>query len=392
MFENDDEKLKNIMKLKAELEKDLKKKGLLKEKSKESKDLKYDEEAVRKIKENITTSAHITEEGSLSIYDINFQDYDASIDSIEKTLRIFSQKTANLNWKLIFEGLSSMLSGDLKKAHSSFEQASGIEAQYNKLLTELYVGQDISQQLVAFVKNNPDSIYPLLLLLERELLKGTADGIEKVLLLLTKKSSFWNLIYRMYTNLANADDVAKAVREKGFASLILLLSVYIDNSRDYPLQNHTCLNVHKSYLKGETSTAPEWCLFGQLIIAARKYLSGYKIDVQKLRRFEKSPEMKLFLGFLHYNEKNTSLAREYFKAFETQVGRYKIYTKPLRHSKIGMEQFIAIPNDFKELAAENLSITDFLKDNTSVDLYISYRNHEFLRLVFSEKHCKINYR
>ncbi len=260
------------------------------------------------------------------------------------------------------------------------------------MLTELYLGQDISQQVVSFLKNNPDSIYPLLLLVERELTKGTADGIEKILQLLSKKSAFWNLIYEMYLNSANSDDVAKAIRDKGFASLVLLLSVYVDNTRDYPVQNHSCLNVHKSFLRGETASAPEWCLFGQIMVAARKYLSGYKIEIQNLRKFEKAPEMKLFLGFLHYNEKNLPVAREYFKMFETQVGRFKIFTKSLKQSKVGMEQFIALPNDFTQLAAENTSIIDFLKDNPSVDVYINYRNYESLRLVFSEEHCKINYR
>lgn len=392
MFDNENEKLENIMKLKAELEKDLKKKGFLKDKPKDAKETKYDEETIKRLKENITASAHINEEDSLTIYGINFQDYDASVDSIEKTLKVFSQKTTNLNRKFIFQGLINLLSGDLKKAHSSFEQSSGIEAQYNKLLTELYLGQDISQQVVLFLKNYPDSIYPLLLLGERELTKGTADGIEKILQLLSKKSAFWNLIYEMYLNSATSDDVAKAVREKGFASLVLLLSVYVDNSRDYPVQNHTCLNVHKSFLRGESASAPEWCLFGQIMIAARKYLSGYKIEMQNLRKLEKAPEMKLFLGFLHYNENNLSVAREYFKMFETQVGKFKIFTKSLKQPKIGMEQFIALPNDFTQLAAENTSIIDFLKGNPFVDVYINYRNFEALRLVFSEEHCRINYR
>lgn len=392
MFDNENDKLENIMKLKAELEKDLKKKGLLKEKPKDTKETKYDEETIKRLKENITTSAHINEEESLTLYSINFQDYDGSIDSIEKTLRVFSQRTTNLNRKFIFEGLINLLSGDLKRAHSFFEQSNGVEAQYNKLLTELYLGQDISQQVVYFLKKNPDSIYPLLLLAERELIKGTGDGIEKILQLLSKKSAFWNLIYQMYLNSANSDDVGKAVREKGFASLVLLLSVYVDNSKDYPVQNHTCLNVHKSFLRGESVSAPEWCLFGQIMIAARKYLSGYKLEIQNLRKFEKAPEMKLFLGFLHYNEKNLPVAREYFKMFETQVGKFKIFVKSLKQSKVGMEQFIALPNDFTQLAAENTSIIEFLKDNPTVDVYINFRNYETLRLVFSEEHCKINFR
>lgn len=391
-FNNEDEKLQNIMKLKEELERDLKKKGLLKEKNKDTKETKYDEETIKKLKENITAGAHIKEEESLTIYDINYQDYDASIDSIERTLKLFLQKTTNLNRKFLLEGLIYLITGNLKKAISSFEQGASIEAQYNKLLTELYLGQENSQQIISFLKNNPDSIYPLILLIERELIKGTGDGIEKILQLLAKKSAFWNLIHQMYLNTASSDDVSKAVREKGFASLVLLLSVYVDSSKDYPVQNHTCLNVHKSFLRSESASAPEWCLFGQIMIAARKYLAGYRVDIQNLRKFEKSPEMKLFLGFLHYNEKNLPVAKEYFRMFEMQVGKFKIFTKSLKQPKVGMEQFIALPSDFTQLAAENISILEFLKNNPSVDVYINYRNFEVLRLVFSEEHCRINYR
>ncbi len=389
-FENENEKLRNLMKLKEELEKDLKKKGLLKEKKTNKQPSSVDEETIKKLRESIVTTAHLAEDKSLTLYDINFQDYDASIDDIIKTLRTFMMRTTNMNWKIIYEGLIRLLEGNISKAKESFQQASGIEANYNRLLTAMYNGEDISQEAITFLKNNPEQIYPLLLLLERELLKGTGNGIEKILSLLARKSSIWNLVYEMYLNKATEETLNVAVREKGFATLIVLLGVYIDSSRDYPIQNHTCLNVHKAYLRGETITAPEWCVFGQLAIEARKFLAGYQVDLNKIRKFEKTPEGKLFLGMLYYNMNNRTIAEQYLKAFEAQVSEYKIYAKPLKQSKIGMEQFIRVPTGFQPVS-EDKGILEFIEENPGYDIYANFRNTEFVRLVFSEEHCKINY-
>ncbi|WP_448384839.1 hypothetical protein [Fervidobacterium sp.] len=390
-FENEDDKLRNLMKLKEELEKDLKKKGLLKEKKTDKqKPSTVDEETIKKLRESIVTTAHLSEDKSLTLYDINFQDYDASIDDVLKTLKTFMMRVTNINWKIIYEGLIRLLEGSISKAKESFQQASGVEANYNRLLSAMYNGEDISQEAITFLKNNPEQIYPLLLLLERELLKGTGDGIEKILTLLARKSSIWNLVYEMYLNKATEETLNAAVREKGFATLVVLLGVYIDSNRDYPIQNHTCLNVHKAYLRGETITAPEWCVFGQLAIEARKFLAGYQVDLNKIRKFEKTPEGKLFLGMFYYNMKNRTITEQYLKAFEGQVSEYKIYAKPLKQSKIGMEQFIHLPRDFQPVN-ESKGILEFIEKNPGYDIYISFRSTEFVRLVFSEEHCKINY-
>ncbi|MGQ9856108.1 MAG: hypothetical protein ACUVQF_05175 [Fervidobacterium sp.] len=388
---NEEDKLKNIMKLKEELEKDLKKKGLLKDKKQEtSKSSTVDESTMKRLKESVVKSSHIVPEESLTLYNINLQDYDASIEDVIKALRIFSVKTTNMNHKLIFEGLIKLLEGNAKGAKESFSQAQGIEAQYNRLLASLYNGEDVSQELAIFLKSYPDSIYPLLLILERELLKGTADGIEKILTILAKRSPFWNLIYELFKDIYSEESVTLAVREKIFASLILLLFVYVDRTKDLPIQNHNCLNVHKAFLRGETISAPEWCIFGRIASEARRYLAGYRIEISSLRNIEKSPEGKLFLGFVYLNEKNRVFAEQYINAFEKQVGDYKLYKKPLKQSKIGIEQFIAFPSDF-EPVEEKISIIEFVTKNPGYDIYVRYRKFEFVRLVFSEEHCKINY-
>jgi len=133
---------------------------LLKEKKTNKQPSSVDEETIKKLRESIVTTAHLAEDKSLTLYDINFQDYDASIDDIIKTLRTFMMRTTNMNWKIIYEGLIRLLEGNISKAKESFQQASGIETNYNRLLSAMYNGEDISQEAITFLKNNPEQIYP----------------------------------------------------------------------------------------------------------------------------------------------------------------------------------------------------------------------------------------
>jgi len=93
---------------------------------------------------------------------------------------------------------------------------------------------------------------------------------------------------------------------------------------------------------------------------------------------------------LYYNMNNRTIAEQYLKAFEAQVSEYKIYAKPLKQSKIGMEQFIRVPTGFQPVS-EDKGILEFIEENPGYDIYANFRNTEFVRLVFSEEHCKINY-
>lgn len=391
MIDNEDEKLKNLMKLKAEIEKDLEKKGLARGKKETQKASPVDETVLKKLRENIVVSAQIKEEDSLTLYNINAQDYASDLEEIERAIKNFQMKTSDMNRKIIFEGLIDLLHGELEKAKNSFSKVKSIESYYNLLLTKIYGGEEITNDITQFLKGYPDSIYPLLLLLEFELLRGNPTNIEKVLSILAKRSLFWSMINALYTNTATDDNVNKAIRERVFSSLVVLLSVYIDPTKEYPIQSHTCLNVHKAYLRGETIQAPNWCLFGQLITESRRYLAGYKIELERIKRFERAPETKLFLGFFFYNEGNYAVAKEYFRRFERQVEQYKICLKPLKQSKIGMEQFTGIPRDFQELKEEPSGILETIQSHKDCDFYIYFRDLEFVRLVFSEEHCAINY-
>ena len=392
MFDEENEKLKNLMKLKEEMEKDLEKKGIFRGKRETQKTSAVDETVLKKLRENVVVSAQLKEEESLTFYNINAQDYGSDLEAIEKAVRNFQIRTSDANRRIIFEGLLSLLNGEFEKAKRSFSQVNTVEAHYDMSLAKLYNGEDISNDIAQLLKGYSDSIYPLLLLLESELLRGSSLNIEKVLTILARRSLFWNLISSMYTGTADEETINKAIRERIFSSLVLMLSVYIDSSRDYPMQSHTCLNVHKAYLRGETIQAPNWCLFGQLASEARKYLAGYKVDLGKLKKFERAPETKLFLGFLFYNDGNYTAAQEYFKKFEMQVDQYTIYGKPLKQSKIGIEQFTGLPRDFAEINMVPGGIFETIQSYKGYDFYVYFKNLEFVRLVFSEEHCKINYK
>lgn len=393
MWENDDEKLKNIMKLRAEIEKDLKKRGLLRERKDEGKQSNVDEATMKRLKESVVSGAHISEEKSLTTYDINAQDYDASVENVVKTLRTFVSRTENMNRRLVFDGLVKMLSGDLRGAAQTFAQSPTIEARYNFILSRLLGGEDVTHEVAGFLKDYPDSVYPLLLILQVELYRGNVTGVGKVIGVLSKRSSFWDLVHALFTGEASDEQLGRATRDHAFSSLVVLLSVYVDRSREYPIQSHTCLNVHKALLRGETIQCPAWCVVGSLAMEARRYLSGYRIDLEKVRKFERTPEGALFLGFLFYNEKKFSMAEEYFSRFSSMVGTYDVHVGHLRHSRVGMEQFISIfdTRNLQKLPP-GTTIAQALQENQGYDVFVCCNKIEFARLVFSDEFCSVLYR
>jgi hypothetical protein len=111
-----------------------------------------------------------------------------------------------------------------------------------------------------------------------------------------------------------------------------------------------------------------------------------------LKKFDRAPETKLFFGFLFYNDGNYTAAQEYFRKFEMQVDHYTIYGKPLKQSKIGIEQFTGLPRDFAEINMAPGGIFETIQSYKGYDFYVYFKNLEFVRLVFSEEHCKINYK
>ncbi|QTA38842.1 hypothetical protein JYK00_04875 [Thermosipho ferrireducens] len=385
-----DDKLKNILKLKEELEKDLKKKGLIKKIEKRSGSGKGKDSISKELREKIMGFANILPEKSYSIFDINSQDYDADIESVKRTLKKFSAESRDL-WKVnIYNGLIELLDGNFKVAFEKFKESDHFIGEYNAILSELYDGKNVAQEILNFIKQYPKSIYPYLLLLEYELSQGNSNQFSRILNILEKMSKVFAFVKDVYMKKKNEESLKFMIREKLFIPLIFLFNAYISGESPDKFQSkHTCLAFHKSYLKGDYfSKIPKYCVKGNMAVAAKSYLSGKEIDLDFLNLFAKTPEYKLFFGFYYYNKNEKDKAKKFFEDFENSVEFFEIHVKELKDKKVGIRQFFQF---FTGSTIVKMGIFSALEKFENKDLFVHYYDSEMIRLLFSEKHCKSLY-
>ncbi|ONN27795.1 hypothetical protein XJ44_02175 [Thermosipho affectus] len=374
-----EDKLKNILELKKKLEKELvktgkKKKEKIKNNPKSGKDIK-------KLKEKLIKKANISKEDSYTIFDINKQDYDASIEEIINTLRKFSTTDK------IFLALINILEGNFDEA-SKFLNQNTVISKYNLLLTKLYKKQNISNEIVEFIKNNTHSIYPYLLLLEYYIANGLSKNFSKILSQLSNIDSFFKIILDAYMgNQIDTNTLKNIIKTKVFPSLTL----FFIKKKNFESENTKsfCLNTNYSLIEGKIPPNRPYCIKSVFANTAWALLNGREINLNNLKRFEKTPEYNLFFGFFYYNNNLFEKSKIFFSKFENQVEKYEIKLLFKKETFVGLKQFYYIPRGYQKKLSGN--IFDIIHQNPEYDFYVEYFDPEVVRLLFSEKHCKLIY-
>lgn len=386
---NNDDKLKNILKLKEELEKDLIKKGKIKNKSEQKSRKVQDLEQMKIIKEKIIKEANLAADKTLSIFDINSQDYDSSVMDVIKTLRKFLINEKSPEKRTLFLAILNILEGNFEKNKTLLENQNDVIFKYNYLLSRMYNREDVIKEIIQFVKNFPDSIYPYLLLLEYYLIEGNFSNFSKILSLTSKINNFFKIIYQVYTNtLEDVGIVKSVVMHKKFTELLLYIikqkSLETENTKSY------CLNVNYSKKEGTIPNPKEYCIKANFAQAAWSIVNNRKFDESKLKIFEKTPEYNLFYGFYYLNKQELENAKKYFEKFENQVENVSVKIIAKTTSYIGMRQFYQNikSNIFKE---ERGKILEVINNYPLHDFIVEYFDPEIVRLLFAEKHCCIVY-
>ncbi|ABR30090.1 hypothetical protein SU69_01155 [Thermosipho melanesiensis] len=376
-----DDKLKNILKLKNELEKELEKKGLKKINKKIKKEKTNDLESIKKLKEKIIKKANITKDKSFTIFDINMQDYDASIEEILNSLKTFSIDNK------IYKALLFLLESKFDEVEKILKDKD-IYSKYNFFLSKLYKRENISNEIVEFIKSYPQSIYPFILLLEYYLIKGTSTNFSKILSQLSKIDSFFSIILSAYRKKLDEDEVVKTtIKTKKFLPLLL----YFLKAKNFEPEKTKsyCLNTNYSLINGTPPTKKEYCIKAVFANAAWSILNDYELRLDTLKKFEKTPEYNLFFGFFYFNNQIIEKSKLFFEKFEKQVERYSIKLFNRKHTHIGLKQFCYIPREYTKEVHGNL--LEIVENNTEYDFFVEYYDPEIVRLLFSEKHCKLVY-
>ena len=415
-----DPKLLSILKLKEELEKDLKKMGKFSEKPimrKESSNVS------RKVKIELTPSSVVDPSKINSLFDINYQDYGASDESIIKALKKAVVKTGSVKKRILTEGIIKLLDRKFDEAIKIFSENSDPEFKYMLGVTKLYKGDaDILDYTVNFLKTDTKSFYPFLLMAEILISLGRYSEAAKFLEASFKlsKNPYIGLVHNLYIG---NHGVAKKLfnictSRGGFKTLLALLSIYLEP--DYDKAKKITESVLKKDDACTTSIGGFWtgkipsnalerfpyCPRIAVYKLSSKYYSGENIS-ESIRSYLSKfidPLVTLFLGFYYFNEGKKEEADKHFKRFLNMIESVKVSIIKARtiSKPVGIRMFHA-PVDgavIKTLSTLSYdSLNNILMELTTstgyrkyeLDVKVKFNDPEILRLLFGSRHCRMIY-
>ncbi len=409
----EDPRLKNILKLKAEFEKELEKMGKLKKKKVSVK------KQETRLKIDISPPANVkaTEVGNL--LDINRQDYDSTDASVVKALRKGIYKIGDVRRRTLVEGIIKMLEGDLEGAREIFTRFDTPDFKYMLGLVKLYSSDpDVLEYSLGFLKKNPRSSQPYLLLTEVMISLGRYEDATKFLNVVKTLSGdpYIDLILKIY----NGDKEAKksftyVVNKGGFRTLLAILSIYIEKSMEKGMKIAQALKkkdspCSRSVAHFWTSEDPSpdhekypFCPRLAVMTWARRFERDELDEDPRKGVLWTDPLVSLFLGIYSYSIGEVKSADEYFKKFEDSVGSYvvRVIKSQKVVSKLGMRMFyepvqgdtVSLVKSLRsgELDRAILSAKEMNVPSNHIDVKVEFRDPEILRLLFGFRHCKFLY-
>ena len=410
----EDPRLKNILKLKKEFEKELEKMGKLKKKPQVQRK-KFDS----KIRVDITPPATVDASKVTSIFDINRQDYDAGDRSVVKALRKGMAKIGDVRRRTLLDGIVKMLEGDLDGAKEVFGRFDDENFKYMLGVVKLYSSDpDVLDYALRFLKSFPRSPKPYLLLSEIMMGLGKFQESVKFIDAFKKLSSdpYVALTLALYNQ---ESDVKKrftvAVNKGGFKSLLAILSMEMEKDLDKNRRiagvlkgkdNACCLSSAKFWLTEDTSGDLErypFCPRLTVMSWARKFESGNLDFDPRERAIWNDPIVDLFLGIYSHSIGESKSADEYFERFSNSVDNVELEVLKTRKvvTRVGMRMFyepmtgevVLRRNGISSPLVEN-SLTEAINrgvPSNHVDIKVEFRDPEILRLVFGQRHCKFLY-
>ena len=409
----EDPRLKNILKLKEAFEKELMKMGKLKPKPKK------ESTSASKLKINveIAPSALVNAADTWTVIDLNRQDYDASDAAIAKALRKTIVKVGDIRQRTMVEGIIKLLEGDYEGAKEVFSRFDSEEYKYMLGVAKLYSGDpEVLKYAIDFLKKNPSSMYPYLLMSEIMIGLGRYQEAERFFEAAAKisKDVYINLVLGVYREDPAAGKLFPiAVNKRGYKALLAILSIFMEKDSEkakkiaesISKRDHSCCRYISSYwggtFKSEDAKKYPFCPRINVIRWARDF-EAEKLDSDPRENAPwTDPLVDLFLGFYSMNVGEDDKAEEYFESFRSKVEIKKayIFRSGKMVKKFGVRMFYEPMRPdpvllFSDLSAKGIrqafkEAMDMTKLGMEhLDVFVDFRDPDILRLFFGQRHCK----
>lgn len=387
-----DERILNLLRLKEELEKDLKKRGLLRERHTEER------KHFNQPKIEIELGIDLPVEKIWTVYDLNHFAYGISDEIIQKSLQKKLQLVKDEAHRNVLLNLIKLL----RREKMDSNGAGSIHLESLKVLSELYMGDgNVIKSTVKLLKNYPGQA--LAYLTAAEVFLAFGKFIESCKLFQTylelTNDPYATLLLEAHQNgRINSSTFASCVSKDGYKSMLLIVSALIEAedklAKVVPVlekRNFACAQYISARHRGKVEKLNPHCSRMVVLNESLKLVQGEAVNESLLEEIAaRDPLARLVLVSLNL-KRNFAKAFEHMKAFLTSVGEVW-YTEiepsdkpPLVRNIL---EFHRTPKNSRAIYDEE-DLERFLRTlSLARDAWIFFKDPEYLRLYFGERHCK----
>lgn len=385
-----DERILNLLRLKDELEKDLKKKGLLRERRPEER--KHLQPRIE-----IELEIDLPIEEIWSIHDLNHFAYGVPDEIIQKSL----QKKLHLVKDETHRNVLLNLIRFLRREKIDSSRIGSIYVESLKILSELYTfNESVIKDTIQLLKNYPGQTLAYLTAAEVFLAFGRFNEACKLFQVYSELTNdpYTLLLLEAYRDgRFNPSTFANCVSKDGYKSMLLIVSALVESedklAKVAPAlekRSFACAQYVFAKYRGMIGKIYPYCPRMIVLNESLRLIQDETVNEPLLEEVAvKDPLARLVLVSFNLN-RNFVRAFEHMKCFITNVGEV-LYTEtepsdkpPLIRNVLGSHR---ISKNFRIISNEE-DLERFLKMLSNQDAWIFFKDPEYLRLYFGERHCK----
>jgi len=386
-----DERILNLLRLKEELEKDLKKKGILREHRAEQR------KQTSQPKIEFEPDIDLPVENIWTVHDLNHHAYGISDDVIQKSLQRKLHSVKDEEHRHVLMNLIKLLRGEKIDA----TRAGSVHVECLKILSELYsLEGDVVKNTIQLLRKYPRQPLVHLTAAEVFLAFGRFNEAVKLFQIYSEltKDPYTALVLEAYTEgQVSSSTFATCVSKDGYKSMLLIISALTEAEEKLmkvaPVlekRDFACAQYVSARSKGRVSKRFFYCSRLLVYEEALKFVQNGGVNQALLEQIAvKDPLARLLLVSANLRD-DPGKSFEHMKAFFNSVGEI-LYVETDVSDKPrlvrNLLEFQKLPKNFKRVSSER-DVEHLFEALSSQDVWIFFKDPEYLRLYFGERHCK----
>ncbi|MGB9789832.1 hypothetical protein [Thermotoga caldifontis] len=390
-MQEQDERILNLLRLKEEMEKELKKKGILRERRTEVK------KQPEQLKIELEPEIDLPVEKIWSVHDLNHFAYGVSDDLVQRSLQKRLHTVRDEEHRSVLVNLIKLL----RKEKLETLGRSSVHLESLRVLSELYsMNPDVIKDTIQLLKNYP--AHALTYITAAEVFLAFGKFIEAAKLFQVyvdlSRDPYAQLVLEAYRDgQIDSSTFASCVSKDGYKSMLLIVSALVEAEEKLSKvaavlekRNFACAQYVSAMSAGRVTKLFPHCSRLLIYNEALKFIKGEEVNQTLLEQITtRDPMARLVLASVNLRN-DPAKSFEHMRALLNSVGEI-FYVEVNRENKPPLIRNVIeprrFPKDFKIVSKEE-ELEGLLRTLSSSDVRLFFKDPEYLRLYFGERHCK----